>query len=261
MCSYDSRTRPVWYRSLYWRIAFGFVALLAVVLVLQVILFLWLTDRIVGPSSKSPQQLATNLAAEIGSGPCRRSVAGARSLPARQVRAHLSAVPGSAPGRPLWIESIRSAPARFLRARCCRGRVEAGGSGTRVAVANRGEAARADAAAEVSMAAADRRNAAPPDSRGPRPDRAGPPGRPHRRGTAPTGSMARTRAWAIVRPIRMDAAGARTAVRVGSDPRGRLGNRDGDRSGRSAAGVRRSPGDRARLWRGSRSDCSASVPS
>ena len=58
-------TRPVWYRSLYWRIAFGFVALLAVVLVLQVILFLWLTDRIVGPSSKSPQQLATNLAAEI----------------------------------------------------------------------------------------------------------------------------------------------------------------------------------------------------
>jgi signal transduction histidine kinase len=58
-------TRPVWYRSLYWRIAFGFVALLAVVLVLQVVLFLWLTDRIVGPSSKSPQQLATNVAAEI----------------------------------------------------------------------------------------------------------------------------------------------------------------------------------------------------
>jgi signal transduction histidine kinase len=60
-----SSNRPVWYRSLYWRIAFGFVALLAVVLVLQVIIFLWLTDRIVGPSSKSPQQLATNLAAEI----------------------------------------------------------------------------------------------------------------------------------------------------------------------------------------------------
>jgi signal transduction histidine kinase len=58
-------TKPVWYRSLYWRIAFGFVALLAVVLVLQVIIFLWLTDRIVGPSSKSPQQLAANVAAEI----------------------------------------------------------------------------------------------------------------------------------------------------------------------------------------------------
>jgi signal transduction histidine kinase len=30
-------------------------------------MFLWLTDRIIGPSSKSPQQLAANLAAEIGS--------------------------------------------------------------------------------------------------------------------------------------------------------------------------------------------------
>ncbi len=60
-----SSTKPVWYRSLYWRIAFGFVALLAVVLVLQVLIFLWLTDRIVGPSSKSPHQLATNVAAEI----------------------------------------------------------------------------------------------------------------------------------------------------------------------------------------------------
>jgi signal transduction histidine kinase len=60
-----SSTKPVWYRSLYWRIAFGFVALLAVVLILQVLIFLWLTDRIVGPSSKSPHQLATNVAAEI----------------------------------------------------------------------------------------------------------------------------------------------------------------------------------------------------
>jgi signal transduction histidine kinase len=58
-------SKPVWYRSLYWRIAFGFIALLAVVLVAQVVVFLWLTDRIVGPSSKSPQQLATNLASEI----------------------------------------------------------------------------------------------------------------------------------------------------------------------------------------------------
>ena len=42
-------SEPVWYRSLYWRIAFGFIALLAVVLVAQVVVFLWLTDRIVGP--------------------------------------------------------------------------------------------------------------------------------------------------------------------------------------------------------------------
>ena len=51
-------SEPVWYRSLYWRIAFGFIALLAVLLVAQVVVFLWLTDRIVGPSSRSPQQLA-----------------------------------------------------------------------------------------------------------------------------------------------------------------------------------------------------------
>src|SRR3954462_4945615 len=60
-------SRPVWYRSLYWRIAFGFIALLAVVLVAQVVMFLWLTDRIIGPSSKPPQQLAANLAPAIGS--------------------------------------------------------------------------------------------------------------------------------------------------------------------------------------------------
>jgi signal transduction histidine kinase len=59
-------SKPVWYRSLYWRIAFGFIALLAVVLVAQVVVFLWLTDRIVGPSSRSPQQLAATVAAEIG---------------------------------------------------------------------------------------------------------------------------------------------------------------------------------------------------
>ncbi len=57
---------PVWYRSLYWRIAFGFITLLAVVLLVQVLVFLWLTDRIVGPSSKSPQQLAASIAAEVG---------------------------------------------------------------------------------------------------------------------------------------------------------------------------------------------------
>src|SRR4051812_32189416 len=56
---------PVWYRSLYWRIAFGFITLLAVVLLVQIVVFLWLTDRIVGPSSKSPQQLAASIAAEV----------------------------------------------------------------------------------------------------------------------------------------------------------------------------------------------------
>ena len=37
---------PVWYRSLYWKIAFGFIAMLAILLLTQGLLFLWLTDRI-----------------------------------------------------------------------------------------------------------------------------------------------------------------------------------------------------------------------
>ena len=39
---------PVWYRSLYWRIGFGFVGLLAILLLGQGLIFLWLTDRFVG---------------------------------------------------------------------------------------------------------------------------------------------------------------------------------------------------------------------
>jgi signal transduction histidine kinase len=56
----------VWYRSLYWRIAFGFVALLAALLVIQVAVFVWLTV-IVGRSSLGPMQLATEVATELGS--------------------------------------------------------------------------------------------------------------------------------------------------------------------------------------------------
>lgn len=55
----------VWYRSLYWRIAFGFVALLAVLLAAQGLLFLWLTDRTVGPSSRTPAQLAAAVSADL----------------------------------------------------------------------------------------------------------------------------------------------------------------------------------------------------
>lgn len=56
---------PVWYRSLYWRIAFGFIALLAILLLAQGVLFLWLTDRFVGSSSRTPAQLAALVAAEV----------------------------------------------------------------------------------------------------------------------------------------------------------------------------------------------------
>src|SRR5262245_24727880 len=57
---------PVWYRSLYWRIALGFVAMLAVLLVTQVFVFLWVSGRM--PDffpNRSPAQLAATLAADV----------------------------------------------------------------------------------------------------------------------------------------------------------------------------------------------------
>ena len=45
---------PVWYRSLYWRIALGFIAMLAILLLAQGLLFLWLTDRIFGAPARTP---------------------------------------------------------------------------------------------------------------------------------------------------------------------------------------------------------------
>ena len=56
---------PVWYRSLYWRIAFGFIAMLAILLLTQTLLFFWLTDRIFGAPARTPAQLATLVAEEI----------------------------------------------------------------------------------------------------------------------------------------------------------------------------------------------------
>ncbi|HYN06735.1 MAG TPA: HAMP domain-containing sensor histidine kinase [Vicinamibacterales bacterium] len=57
---------PVWYRSLYWRFAIGFVALLATLLVLQGAVFLWMTGRM--PDlfpSRSPAQFAAAIAEDL----------------------------------------------------------------------------------------------------------------------------------------------------------------------------------------------------
>jgi signal transduction histidine kinase len=55
-----------WYRSLYWRIAVGFVALLATLLLLQGTVFLWMTGRMSDLfPNRSPSQFATSMAAEI----------------------------------------------------------------------------------------------------------------------------------------------------------------------------------------------------
>ena len=57
---------PVWFRSLYWRIAFGFVAMLAVLLLSQAALFLWLTGRFTAsPVSRTPQELADHVARDL----------------------------------------------------------------------------------------------------------------------------------------------------------------------------------------------------
>ena len=58
--------RVVWYRSFYWRIAIGFVATVAAVLVLQAALFLWLasTNPTIG---MGPGRIATVAAAELSS--------------------------------------------------------------------------------------------------------------------------------------------------------------------------------------------------
>jgi len=56
----------VWYRSLYWRIAIGFVALLAALLAAQGTAFLWLTGRMSELlPGRSPQEYSTQIAADL----------------------------------------------------------------------------------------------------------------------------------------------------------------------------------------------------
>jgi signal transduction histidine kinase len=61
--------RPIWFRSLYWRIALGFVAMLAALLLVQGMLFLWLTGRFaLSTASRTPQQLVDQVARELSEG-------------------------------------------------------------------------------------------------------------------------------------------------------------------------------------------------
>ena len=55
----------IWYRSLYSRIAIGYVTLLALVLAIQMGLFLWLTNRMWGRASRSPAQVAQIVADDL----------------------------------------------------------------------------------------------------------------------------------------------------------------------------------------------------
>ncbi len=58
----------VWYRSLYWRIALGFVALLATLLAVQGLVFLWMTGRTEALlPGRSPAEFANTIAADLSS--------------------------------------------------------------------------------------------------------------------------------------------------------------------------------------------------
>ena len=58
---------PRWYRSLYWRIALGLFAFLALMLAAQGALFLWMTDRIAGSMpARDPRRLAFLVASDVG---------------------------------------------------------------------------------------------------------------------------------------------------------------------------------------------------
>src|SRR5688500_13259278 len=59
-------SRPAWYRSLYWRIALGLFAFLALMLTAQAALFLWMNDRIAASMpARSPRTLALLVASDI----------------------------------------------------------------------------------------------------------------------------------------------------------------------------------------------------
>jgi two-component system sensor histidine kinase BaeS len=60
-------SNPRWYRSLYWRIALGLIAFLAIMLAAEGGIFLWMTDRIAGSMpARSPRRLAALVASDLG---------------------------------------------------------------------------------------------------------------------------------------------------------------------------------------------------
>lgn len=57
---------PAWYRSLYWRVALGLVAFLALMLAAQAALFIWTTERLAESMPvRNPQRLAAIIASDI----------------------------------------------------------------------------------------------------------------------------------------------------------------------------------------------------
>ena len=63
--------KPVWYKSLYWRVGLGFVLFLALVVSVQAGALVWLTGRVQygPPSASSTRVIADELSAALGSDP------------------------------------------------------------------------------------------------------------------------------------------------------------------------------------------------
>ena len=57
--------RRRWYRSLYWRIALGYIAMLALLLLVQTSLAVWMTGRVWGHANRTPAQLADLVAQDL----------------------------------------------------------------------------------------------------------------------------------------------------------------------------------------------------
>lgn len=58
-------SKPVWYRSLYWRIGLGFVAFLAALLAAQALLFVWIASRAASAFPASNARLAELVASDV----------------------------------------------------------------------------------------------------------------------------------------------------------------------------------------------------
>jgi signal transduction histidine kinase len=85
-------SRRVWYRSLYWRIALGFITCVAVLLATQALLFFWLTNREGAPVlGGSPRDVAAVVASDISTA--------LEANPALDIEAHLRNHFGGGPYR------------------------------------------------------------------------------------------------------------------------------------------------------------------
>ena len=63
----STRLGVPWHKSLYWRIALGLIAFVALMLVAEGALFLWISQRLAGAMpARSPRQLAALVSQDVG---------------------------------------------------------------------------------------------------------------------------------------------------------------------------------------------------